>query len=78
MKYSKLLPYLFCEYLPASGLFWRILPAEGPQKITAGRQLGLVQIRIALQEVCNVIAVSQSQIKVDLLFCKPVDREDKM
>ena len=27
------------------------------------RQLGLMQIRIALQEVCNVIVISQSQIK---------------
>ena len=27
------------------------------------RQLGLMQIRIALQEVCNVIVSSQSQIK---------------
>ena len=51
---------LVLMYLPASGPFLRILPVEGPQKITAGRQLGLLQIRIALQEVCNIVVISQS------------------
>ena len=46
-------------------LLMRILPAEGPSILReyfrprahnkSHRQLGLVQIRIALQEVCNVI-----------------------
>ena len=36
-------------------LFLANTSGRGPTKITAGRQLGLVQIRIALQEVCYVI-----------------------
>ena len=36
-------------------LFLANTSGRGPIKITAGRQLGLVQIRIALQEVCYVI-----------------------
>ena len=54
---------------------WRILPAEGPQKITAGRQLGLLQIRIALQEVSNVIVkysrYSPSASSVDVRYITP-------
>ena len=51
-------------------LLMRILSAEGPSILRKyfrprahnkiHRQLGLVQIRIALQEVCNVIVISQS------------------
>ena len=59
--------YQYCEVFQAvtssffantyrpRALFLANTSGRGPTKITAGRQLGLVQIRIALQEVCYVI-----------------------
>ena len=46
---------IFANTYRPRALFLANTSGRGPTKITAGRQLGLVQIRIALQEVCNVI-----------------------
>ena len=57
----------FCEYFPALGLFWRILPAEGPQNNSqqAGSLGCCAIIHIALQEVCVSIVIIHSQINKD-------------
>ena len=66
VKYSKLLPFLFLRILTGLGPFWANTSGRGPTKqSTAGRQLGLVQIRIALQEVCVSIVIIHSQINKD-------------
>ena len=72
--------YQFCEvfqavplchasantFRPRAPPFWANTSGRGPTKqFTAGRQLGLVQIRIALQEGCVSIVVIHSQINKD-------------
>ena len=53
-------------FRPRAPPFWANTSGRGPTKqFTAGRQLGLVQIRIALQEGCVSIVVIHSQINKD-------------
>ena len=77
---SLYIPYQFCgvfqavplchasanTFRPRAPPFWANTSGRGPTKqFTAGRQLGLVQIRIALQEGCVSIVVIHSQINKD-------------
>ena len=72
--------YQFCEvfqavplcdasantFRPRAPPFLANTSGRGPTKqFTAGRQLGLLQIRIALQEVCVSIVIIHSQINKD-------------